>query len=141
MSAPSPAPGPAERPAGELPASAYRRMSLVLRVGLLGALALFAAGLAALVARHGSSASGGWVRPNALAGYLDLRHLGGALAAGTPEAYLTLGVLVLIATPVLRVVGGALAFAGHGERRMALLSLAVLAMLLLGLFVLGPVIR
>ena len=140
MSGPPSAPLPAGRDP-DLPPAAHRRMASVLRLGLAVALALLAGALVALLVRSAGSDSGSWVHANALLGYLDPRSLAGGLAAGAPTAYLTLGVYALVATPVVRVATGISVFAGHGERRMATLTAAVLALLLLGLFVVGPLVR
>lgn len=130
-----------DRGPGDLPAEAYARMAAVLRVGLLAAVALLAASLAALLVRSAGSAAGAWVSDNPLTRYLDVRGLAHGLAAGTPEAYLTLGALVLIATPVVRVVTGTYSFFRHGEVRMGGLTATVLALLLIGLLVVGPLVR
>lgn len=63
--------------------------------------------------------------------------LAGALR-GRPVAVIDLGLTVLILTPVLRVAFSAVFFALHGDRRYALISTTVLALLLLG-FVLGKI--
>ena len=57
---------------------------------------------------------------------------------GRPVAIIDLGLMLLILTPVLRVALSAAFFAVHGDRRYALISSAVLALLLLG-FVLGKI--
>jgi uncharacterized membrane protein len=57
---------------------------------------------------------------------------------GRPVAIIFLGVVILILTPVMRVVAAGIYFARHGERRYALISIAILLLLLLG-FVLGAV--
>ncbi len=57
---------------------------------------------------------------------------------GRPVAIIDLGLTVLILTPVLRVAFSAVFFALHGDRRYALISTTVLALLLLG-FVLGKI--
>jgi uncharacterized membrane protein len=136
----SPGPAAAE-PAPELPDSVYRGLATVLRLGLGVALVLLVGALVALLARASASSSGAWTSSNPLVRYLDLRHLAAGLAAGTPEAYLTVGVYALIATPVLRVVGGSYAFLRYGPRRLGEITLVVLVLLLVGLFVLGPLIR
>ena len=127
--------------AGDLPASTYRRMAGVLRLGLAVALALLAGGLLALLAQSSGSDAGGWVHSNPLVGYLDPVTFAAGLAAGAPAAYLTLGVYALVATPVVRVATGIAAFAGHGERRMTALTVAVMVLLLFGLLVVGPLVR
>jgi len=126
---------------GELPPTVYQHMSTTLRVGLVVALVLLAAAIAALVHRSYASPAGGWVSPNPLVRYLDPRLLAAGLAGGAPEAYLTLGVYALIATPVVRVGTGLYSFLRHGERRMGALTAIVLALLLFGLFVVGPLVR
>jgi uncharacterized membrane protein len=55
---------------------------------------------------------------------------------GRPVAIIFLGLLLLILTPVLRVVVVGVYFASRGERRYTLISALVLLLLLLG-FVLG----
>jgi uncharacterized membrane protein len=57
-------------------------------------------------------------------------------ARGDPVAVILLGVLLLICTPILRVVAAGYFFLRNGERGYALASAIVLALLLLG-FVLG----
>jgi uncharacterized membrane protein len=136
---PASAPPPSEDL--DLPPAAHRRMAAVLRVGLAVALVLLAGGLVALLVRSAGSDAGGWVHANPLVGYLDPAKLAGGLAAGAPTAYLTLGVYALVATPVVRVATGITAFAGHRERRMVALTTVVLALLLVGLFVVGPLVR
>jgi uncharacterized membrane protein len=68
----------------------------------------------------------------------SLRAVATGVAHGRPVAVIFLGVLLLIFTPVLRVLGAGAYFAATGERRYALISLVVLVLLLLG-FVLGAV--
>jgi uncharacterized membrane protein len=136
-----PASAPATAGPGDLSPATHRTMSAVLRVGLAVALALLAGGIVALTVRSAGTGSGGWIASNPLVRYLDLRRLGAGLADGSPEAYLTVGVFAMIATPVVRVAAGIRAFVGHGERRMAALTGAVLALLLVGLLVVGPLVR
>jgi len=142
MSGPD-APSPAVEPAStsELPGSVYRLMATTLRVGLAVALAILAASAIALIAVRPHSPAGAWVTPNPLVGLLDLSTLGRGLVAGRPEAYLTVGVYALIATPVVRVVTGVYSFYRHREPGMVALSAAVLLLLLFGLLVLGPLVR
>jgi uncharacterized membrane protein len=49
-----------------------------------------------------------------------------------PAAYLSLGLLVLVATPFVRVIGSIVAFALQGDRRYVLVTAAVLAVMCLG---------
>jgi uncharacterized membrane protein len=68
----------------------------------------------------------------------SLRAVAGGVARGRPVAVVFLGLLLLIFTPILRVVGAGVYFAVAGERRYALVAFLVLVLLLLG-FVLGAV--
>ena len=132
---------PGARSPGDLPLGTYRWMAGALRTGLVSALLLLAVSLTAVVYVHPWSSSGTWVSTNPITRYLSLAGLASGLGAVSPEAVLTLGVLVLIATPVVRVITGSVAFFRHGERQMGALTLTVLAMLLIGLFVVGPLVR
>jgi uncharacterized membrane protein len=143
MSRPSSRPGetPSSGAAPELPPSTYAQMALVLRLGLTVAIVLLAAAIAATVAQSPGSTSGYWIATNPLVRRLNPEQLASGLLSGEPTAYLTLGVYALIATPVVRVLAGLGAFAHHGDRRMTALTAGVLALLLLGLFVVGPLVR
>jgi uncharacterized membrane protein len=56
-----------------------------------------------------------------------------ALRSGDPEAIIQLGVLILIATPIARVIFAAFAFAMERDRLYLVISLIVLAVLIVGL--------
>ena len=128
-------------PPGPLPDAAYRRMTAVLRVGLAIALTILGGGEIAYLATHPSATSAQALASNPILGYLGLSGLAGGLAAGSIEAYLTLGLLVLLATPILRVVTGGYYFGRHGERTMTAVALTVLVLLLVALLLSGPLIR
>ncbi|MGA7475875.1 MAG: DUF1634 domain-containing protein [Thermoplasmata archaeon] len=133
----NPAP-PAVKP---LPPEAYVRMTLVLRVGLGLSLAILVASLAAYIVTHPGATSGSVLSTNPILGYLSFPGLGSGLASGAVEAFLTLGLVVLVATPLVRVLSGFYYFRQAGERTMTAITLAVLAMLLVGLLVIGPYVR
>ncbi len=134
----------AEHPEGrtqDLPNSAYVDMSRVLRAGLvLSLLILFGALVAYLVANPSETFSE-VIQSNPIAQYLGLAALATALAQGVPEAYLTVGILVLLATPILRVITGLYFFQRNGEKTIARIALVVTVLLILGLLVIGPVIH
>jgi uncharacterized membrane protein len=130
-----PPPGPT------IPDDAYRRMALVLRVGLLGSVAILLGALVAYLVEYPGATSGSAIGSNPIVSYLSVGGLAHGLATGAPEAYLALGVFVLIATPVLRVAAGVYYFRRGRERTMAWVTFAVLVLLLLGVFVVGPLIR
>jgi len=65
----------------------------------------------------------------------DFAGMGAGLAALRPIAIGQAGLLVLIATPVLRVAASIAAFAVEGDRLYTAITMAVLAVLLTSLFV------
>ena len=136
-----PAPTSHERPVSPLPPDAYLRMALVLRVGLGVALALLGGGLVAYVVAHPGASSSTILAQNPILSYLSFGGLGSGLASGSIEAYLTLGLVALVATPIIRVLSGIYYFRRAGERSMTAITFAVLVLLLVGLLVIGPYVR
>jgi uncharacterized membrane protein len=126
---------------GALPPSAYLRMALVLRVGLALALGILGAGLVAYLFLHGGEPSATVLTSNPILNYLNVPGLYEGLVTGRIEAYLTLGLIALVATPLARVASGFYYFRRGGERWMAAITLTVMILLLFGLLVLGPYIR
>jgi uncharacterized membrane protein len=127
-----------ERP---LPLEAYRRMTLVLRVGLVASLLILGGGLIAYLTEKASHSADSVVHSNPILQYLNLPGLWSGLLGGSVEAYLTLGLLVLVATPIVRVISGLYYFQRGGERAMTAITFSVVVLLLVGLLVLGPWIR
>lgn len=64
---------------------------------------------------------------------VSLRALPAQLALANPYAIMQLGVLLLLLTPLARIVAAALSFWLEGERRYSLVSLAVLVIILASL--------
>lgn len=64
---------------------------------------------------------------------LDLARIAADLAARAPAAFLWLGILAVIATPVSRVVAAAIGFARLGDRLMVGVALGILAVIALGI--------
>jgi len=62
-----------------------------------------------------------------------LSQVGAGLLAWQPQAVITVGLLLLIATPVVRVAASMVAFALERDRKYMIITLIVLAILLLGL--------
>jgi len=62
---------------------------------------------------------------------MPLKAVGPQLRSGNPYAVMQLGILLLLATPLTRVVMASVSFWLGGERRYSLMSLAVLAVILL----------
>jgi uncharacterized membrane protein len=125
----------------KLPDDAYRRMTLVLRVGLVGSLGILVVGLAVYLLTQPGATSTSALASNPIVQYLNVAGLAHGLATGSIEAYLTLGLLALVATPIVRVVSGFYYFRRGRESTMAAITLVVFVLLLVGLLVIGPLIR
>jgi uncharacterized membrane protein len=135
------APPSATFPHPQIPADAYRRTTLLLRVGLVTSLSILLGALIAYLVAHPNIGSGAAIASNPVVGFLTLGGLGHGLATGAPEAYLALGVFILIATPVARVAAGVYYFRRGHERTMTWITLTVLLLLMLGVLVIGPLIQ
>ncbi len=106
-----------------------RALGNVLRDGVILAGAVVAAGAAVFLVRHGGEAPQyGMFRGEPS----DLRHVGGIVGdalAGRGRGLIQLGLLLLIATPVARVVFAAVGFALERDRTYVAVALVVLAVL------------
>lgn len=69
---------------------------------------------------------------------LDLSGLSAGLVAGDPGIIIQLGLLILLATPVARVMASVVLFASERDRDYVLITLFVLAVLLASTFIFGP---
>ena len=69
---------------------------------------------------------------------LDVRVLFSGVAAANPIYVIQLGLIILLATPVLRVLASVLLFAAEKDRTYVVITLIVLAILLFSIFVIGP---
>lgn len=94
----------------------------LLTVGTRLAIGLLALGSVLLIAGGISPLAEDWPP-------LDLGGLPADLLALRPEGFLWLGLLAVIATPLLRVSVATAGFARAGERRMAILGVAVLVVI------------
>jgi uncharacterized membrane protein len=103
---------------------------LIVGVTLSAALMLLGFATSLLVGWEGSLTS---AAPGA-SGTSDFAAMGDSLRALRPVGIAQLGLVVLIATPVLRVAASCVAFALEGDRLYAGITLAVLAILLVSLF-------
>lgn len=101
-------------------------LARVLQVGTYASIALVAVGVVLFVAGGGSPLDPG--PPLVMSRLVD------DVLAGRPEGFLWLGVLGVVATPGLRVVGALLGFARRGERMMAVVALLILVVVGLGVF-------
>ena len=99
----------------------------VLRAGVVVSVAILVFGFV-LVAFTGHSIPDRSIPP---------RALGQPLYTFTPEGYLSLGVLILIFTPVVRVLLSLVSFARERDRQYVLMTAIVFANLLVSLFLLA----
>jgi len=104
-------------------------ISTVLRVGVVLSAAIIIIGILLLIAANGSSDATPLLNFNlkqapTLSGFLS------GLASLQPYSVIELGAIVLIATPVSRVLISVFLFAAQKDRLYALITLTVLALLL-----------
>jgi uncharacterized membrane protein len=100
------------------------RIARILAVGTRVAVALLAIGSVLLVAGGTSPLASDWPP-------LDPASLPADLLALQPAAFLWLGLMVTIATPILRVVASTWGFGRAGEPRLAAFGVAVLVVIAL----------
>jgi uncharacterized membrane protein len=110
-------------------------VSLVLAVGVGVSAALIGAGFVAALAVgwHGSLVG---VATTASAPTTNFGDLPTRLAVLEPLAIAQLGLLTLLATPVVRVAASVVAFASEGDRLYTVITAIVLAILLTSVFLL-----
>ncbi len=63
---------------------------------------------------------------------IDLGTIAAGVATLQPEAILGVGIVVVVATPIIRVIAAAVTYARSGEVRMLLVSVAILAVIAIG---------
>ncbi len=114
----------------------FRAMvSLVLAVGVGVSAVLIGAGFVAALAVGWQGSLIG-AATTAAAATTNFGGLAGRLAILEPLAIAQLGLLTLLATPVVRVAASVVAFASEGDRLYAAITLVVLAILLASILLL-----
>jgi uncharacterized membrane protein len=117
-------------------------ISRLLLTGVVTSVALIVIGMVVTFAQHRDYLDSSAVLDSAVGPGATFPHEFNALWASTRqlrgEAIVTIGLLVLMATPVLRVAVSVVAFINHRDRTYALITATVLCLLLLSL-VLGRV--
>jgi uncharacterized membrane protein len=98
------------------------------RVLVLGALI----GVAFLLVGVGLMVAGGISPTSGTATGFDATRLVDDLLAGRPEGFLWAGIAILIATPVVRVIGELAVFARRRDRVMTAVAAAILGIICLG---------
>lgn len=116
-----------------LPGGVRAGTGRVLRIGVATSASLIVLGLAVLVARTPHVVLAHAVEQAHLAGRASFPHSLSSLAAGLRRldgaAVVELGILVLLATPPAGLVAALVAFVQRGDRRFALFSAFVLAVI------------
>ena len=106
----------------------YQWVAATLRWGSYFSAAWLLAGVVWLLAE------GDGDRPIQVGPPMPLERLGEEFLRGNPYAVMQAGVLLLLLTPLLRLLVAAVSFWADGERRYTLVSLVVLLMILLSVF-------
>ena len=112
------------RPAGSQTVAAERTIGRLLIVMTYVAVALLVVGVALMVAAG--------ISPLAEGPPFDPTAIVADVAAGMPEGFLWLGILVVIATPIARVIGAAIAYGSAEQWTMVVISIAILLVIALG---------
>lgn len=138
-------PGPAPTGAEEDPR--VRRVelaiSLVLRFGVVVSVVVVGVGLGLMFAHHPAydTVTGSYSYHRLTSSSFPFPHtfsqLGASLRAGRGEGIVVLGILLLIATPVLRVAVSVLSFAYQRDHAMTVVTVFVLAVLVVSFFLGG----
>ena len=101
------------------------RLARILQAGTFLSMSFVIVGTVLFVAGGGSPLDPGPA--------FDLGRLPGDLAAGRPSGFLWLGILGILATPGLRVVGALVGFARGREWRMAAVAAAIIVVVAVGI--------
>ncbi|PSN91341.1 hypothetical protein B9Q03_04480 [Candidatus Marsarchaeota G2 archaeon OSP_D] len=108
-------------------------VSLTLRIGVILSSAFVITGLVLYYLEHDKSVYN--------TSYYSTSTLLQGLAAGKPEAIILVGVIILIATPVIRVLELGLDFVYKKDKLYVLLSFAVLTVMLIGILLVPRLIH
>jgi len=114
---------PVEGPDRDRPARLRRWVSVILLIGVAASVAISVVGTVLLAVDSGGSPSTDPI-------HLSLRSFGGDLLHGDPYAVLWLGLLILVVTPLARVIASVVSFAHVRDGPFVAMTLFVLAVLL-----------
>jgi uncharacterized membrane protein len=108
-------------------------IGIVLRIGVMAAAALVAAGGVMYLVGHAASAPSYSVFHGAPPGLTSMRAIIRGAATLNPLFVVQFGLIVLMATPVARVIACAVGFGWQRDWKYVVISLIVLGLLLVGL--------
>ncbi len=123
------------------PPAAYERISKLLRGGVLLFLVFAGAGMIARTVIDPTETVAAVLANPPLSRFGSVGGFLSALSVGRPEALITLGIYVMVGVTIGRVGLAAVDFYRGRERSLGAVSIAVVALLLLGLFVVAPFVR
>lgn len=107
----------------------YGRVYRILLGGMYASTAAFSAGLILALARPRFVP----LDPEWVKSHYSWRAVAEGLTSGDPAAYMLLGTVALILTPIARVASSVLVFLAEGDRKYAAITSAVLAIMALSL--------
>ena len=138
---PEPAPAPLGKPSSTT-TQMERAISLLLRGGVIASTTTILVGTALMFVRHPSYLTSTAELQRLTSPGAAFPHTAAEIATGVSachgQAVIALGLLLLIATPIMRVALSVYAFAKQGDRFFMVVSLVVLVTLLIS-FLLGKV--
>ncbi|MGP8158699.1 MAG: DUF1634 domain-containing protein [Thermoplasmata archaeon] len=120
---------------------AYERVAWLLRSGVLAFLILAGVGMVAYLILNPSETLASLLSSNPTNEFTSVGVSVGYLEAGRPEALILLGILVMVAATIGRVLLVTVDFFRGGERALGAISAAVIVLLIVGLFVVGPFVH
>jgi uncharacterized membrane protein len=123
------------------PPSAYERVARLLRGGVLGFLIFAGVGMVSQLILQPSQSVGSLLASNPASTYRSFGVFLGQLGSGNPEALIILGIYLMVSVTIGRVVLATADFYRGGERALGAISVTVVALLVLGLFVVGPFVH
>ncbi len=123
------------------PPAAYERVARLLRAGVLGFLVFAGAGMVAQLVLYPQETVGMALSTSPVAEYRSFGVFVDDLALGRPDSFIILGIYVMLAVTIGRVVLATFDFYRGGERALGTISLAVVLLLLVGLFIVGPFVH
>lgn len=120
----------------QVPSGMTKSIGWILQIGVILSAAIILLGIVLLPTRPG-----GLSPERVLAFPQTLGQVAAGLLILRPQAIITLGLLLLIATPIVRVATSIIAFALEGDRRYVVITSIVLLILLFSLFLGGTSLK
>ncbi len=123
------------------PAASYERVARLLRSGAIGFLLLAGAGMVAELVLNPSETVATLLSSGPSGGFGTFHLFLSHLSSAEPDAFILLGIYIMIAVTVGRVVLATADFFRGGERVLGAISVTVVVLLLVALFVVAPFVQ